>query len=69
MRQYTEVVDRIANQMFGQYMSGSNDVRGGDTQLLGWIYGVPPEQIQAQIDAQYKRVLNAHYAKYKKEKT
>jgi len=66
MRQYSEVIDRIANQMFGRYMSGSNDMRHGDTSILSWIYGIPAVQIEAQIDAQYKRVKDAYYKRINK---
>jgi hypothetical protein len=67
MRVYSEVIGLIANQMFGKHMGGSNDIRTADTTLLSYIYGVPSEQIQLQIEQQYKRVMDTYYAKFKNE--
>jgi hypothetical protein len=67
MKQYSEVVDRLANQMFSRYMGGSNNIYTADTTLLSYIYGVPGEQIQRQIEQQYKCVKDAYYARIKSE--
>lgn len=66
MRTYLEVIERQANQMFSNYMGGSNELRVGDTSLMQFIYGPPAKQIELQIMKEYERVKAEYYKKVNK---
>ena len=68
MKSYSEVIDRLGNQLFGLYMNGHNDLRPTGTGLISFIYDVPETQVYSQVSKQFEKRKEEYYAKVKAKK-
>lgn len=66
MKLYHTVVCKLADRMFNEYMSGSNQPGYGiDTGLISFIYGIDSKKVSKDIDIQYELIKTQYYSRKK----
>jgi hypothetical protein len=64
MKTYQEAVEWMADAVFHDQMGGGyGQIRGGD--LVGFIYGVPSDEVVYDVDAAAKLLFAKQHADYK----